>query len=263
MNRQLTAARPVSTFGIRFVREIALVALGLVIYFVLRGNVTDRATEAFANAQAIIQLQQALGFFWEPAMQAWILPSAAQIKFWNWVYFWAHAPAIVVIGLWLLWRHERTYGLIRNAFLVSAVLGLVLYTIYPVAPPRLVDGYGFIDTMAAYSRVSYQAQSLGPFVNPYAAMPSLHFGWAYLCGVAIFMVWRDGRGVMLGILLPALMGLAVVLTANHYILDAVAGFAVCTVGLLVAVWWDRGRPLPPWRPAWRGGERRMQTRVTA
>jgi hypothetical protein len=156
---------------------------------------------------------------------------------------------IVVVGVWLLWLHPRQYTLIRNAFLVSAVIGLIGYTLYPVAPPRLMPGFGFVDTMYEYSRVSYQAESLKPFVNPYAAMPSLHFGWAFLVGVGIWLVWRDLRGLLIGIALPVGMGLAIVLTANHYILDAVAGFLVCLFGLAVAIWWDRGHPLPYQRSA--------------
>jgi membrane-associated phospholipid phosphatase len=113
----------------------------------------------------------------------------------------------------------------------------------------LVSGYGFVDTMLLYSTTSYQAQSLKPFVNPYAAMPSLHFGWAFLLGVGIYWVMRDVRGIILGTLLTLSMGFAVVLTGNHYILDAVAGFAVALVGLAVAIWWDRGHPLGPRREA--------------
>lgn len=244
MQQSIPASRALPQVAGRALREIALVAAGLLVYFLIRGSVTDRAAAAFRNAAAVIEAERALGIFWEPRMQAWILGSATQINFWNWVYFWLHAPAIVVIGVWLLWRHWPVYRLIRNAFLVSALLGLICYTIYPLAPPRLVEGYGFVDTMAAYSQTSYQAQSLKAFVNPYAAMPSLHFGWSFLLGVAVFLVWRDIRGVVLGIALPLSMGLAIVFTANHYILDAVAGFAVCLVGLILAVWWDRGRPLP-------------------
>ncbi|MGH2585943.1 MAG: phosphatase PAP2 family protein, partial [Dehalococcoidia bacterium] len=213
-----------------------------------------------------IDAEKALGIFGEPRMQAWILHSAFHIRYWNWVYFWAHAPAIVIVGVWLLWRHWRTYTLIRNAFLVSAVIGLICYAIYPVAPPRLVGGFGFVDTMQVYSAVSYQAQSLRPFVNPYAAMPSLHFGWAFLLGVGIYLALPDVRGVILGILLPLGMGIAIVLTANHYILDGVAGFAVAGIGLIVAIWWDRGHPLPPlWRrrPAAEGRSTRARGRIWA
>jgi hypothetical protein len=249
MNAQQSLGRTLPIFAGRAVREVVLVAVGLLVYFLVRGNVAERAGMAFHNAADVIRAERALGIFWEPAMQAWIMESTLQIRFWNWIYFWVHAPAIVLIGLWLLWSHPRTYGLIRNAFLVSAVLALVCYGLYPLAPPRLLPEYGFVDTMAQFSQTSYQAQSLKLFVNPYAAMPSLHFGWAFLCGVAVAMVWRNWRGILLGILLPVSMGLAIVFTANHYILDGVAGFAVCLAGLAVAIWWDRGRPLPRRRPA--------------
>lgn len=233
----------------RVLREIALVATGLLVYFLVRGNVTERASHATHNAIAVIDTEKALGIFWEPAMQHWILESTFQIKFWNWIYFWVHAPAIVLVGIWLLCRHHNIYRLIRNAFLVSAVIALVCYYLYPVAPPRLVTGYGFVDTMLLYSNTSYQAQSLKPFVNPYAAMPSLHFGWAFLLGAGIYAVMRDARGIILGTLLTLSMGFAVVLTGNHYILDAAAGFAVAVIGLVIAIWWDRGHPMGPGREA--------------
>lgn len=259
MNEERTISRPIPLVAGRVLQEVGLVAVGLLIYFLIRGNVTERAGQAFQNAIAVIEAERALGIFWEPQMQAVILGSAFQIHLWNWIYFWAHAPAIVLVGLWLLWRHPRTYVVVRNAFLVSAVISLICYSLYPVAPPRLVPGYGFVDTMRLYSAVSYQAQSLKPFVNPYAAMPSLHFGWAVLLGVGIFMVWRDVRGVALGMLLPLAMGLAIVFTGNHYILDGVAGFVVALVGLAIAFWWDRGRPWP--RRSTAPARRRAQANV--
>jgi membrane-associated phospholipid phosphatase len=127
-----------------------------------------------------------------------------------------------------------------------------------IAPPRLTPGHGFVDTMLLYSEVSYQAQSLGPFVNPYAAMPSLHVGWAYLIGIGVALVWRDWRGALTVTLLPALMSLAVVLTANHYILDGAFGVLVASFGLAAALWWERGRTLPL---AWPGWGRRARTRT--
>jgi hypothetical protein len=152
------------------------------------------------------------------------------------VYFWAHAPLIVSVGAWLFARHRPTYLLMRNSFLISAVIGLVSYRFFPVAPPRLVPGYGFIDTMQEHSKLSYQAQSLKPFVNPYAAVPSFHFGWSFLVFSAMVMALpRHAVSWGLGLGQAGLILVSIVATANHWFLDAAAGLAVCAIGLVSAV----------------------------
>jgi len=146
--------------------------------------------------------------------------------------------------------------LIRNAFLISCLIGLFVYAVYPVAPPRLmtlsgyavydVKGgpvYGFEDTMAEYSAVDYQAESLAPFVNPSAAVPSPHIGWAFLIGIAVWLARRDILAALFAVLMPLVMLLAVVLTANHFIWDAVTRLAVCAFALCAAAALDRW-PVP-------------------
>ena len=174
-------------------RELALVAIGALAYYLIRGGVVDRAEEAFARGADLIELERRLGIFWEPAMQDWILGSRALIDLSNAVYFWGHMPLIVVIGVWLFWRKRGVYRLTRNAFLGSAVVALICYAALPVAPPRFFPELGFVDTMALYSQASYQAQEVRLFVNPYAALPSLHFGWALLLGLALWLARPGGR----------------------------------------------------------------------
>jgi PAP2 superfamily protein len=176
-----------------------------------------------------------LHFFWEPALQRYLGQGLLQIQIWNAIYFWAHAPVIAVVGIWLYMRSRRDYSLIRNAFLGSAVLGLLIYYAYPVAPPRLLPGFGFVDTLQRYSSLSYQAQSLRPFVNPYAAVPSLHFGWSVLIGVGLIRMLRGPIGWALGSILPLLMLVAIIATANHFVFDAVIGLVVCLVSLGAAL----------------------------
>jgi hypothetical protein len=95
--------------------------------------------------------------------------------------------------------------------------------------------YGFVDTLDQYTHISYQAQSTQPFVNPYAAMPSLHYGWAVLVGGVLIWstksVWLRG----LGVFLPVGQFTAILFTANHFILDAMAGLVVALLGLLIAM----------------------------
>lgn len=219
----------------RGLRELSLVGVVLLVYYLIRGFVFDEYLEAKAHAFSIIQLERGLHLFWEPQLQHLLNRGIVEIQLWDLIYFWAHAPVIAAVGIWLYLRDKRCYSLIRNAFLVSALAGLVIYWLYPVAPPRLLTGFGFVDTMQRYSSLSYQAQSLKPFVNPYAAVPSLHFGWSILIGVGLILTIQRPLGWALGVLLPLLMLVAIVATANHFFFDALSGLVVCVGGLLVAI----------------------------
>ena len=221
----------------RDVFEIGLVAIAFLLYFIVRGSVVDRDAEAFRHAIDIVDLERQLGFYWEPGLNDAILGYGALIQFFNAVYFWLDFPAIVAIGLWLYFfgrRHEYTVA--RDALLASGAIALVVYHLFPVAPPRLLPPeYGFVDTLDQYTHISYQAQSTQPFVNPYAAMPSLHSGWAVLVGGVLIWstksVWLRG----LGVFLPVGQFTSILFTANHYILDAMAGLIVALLGLLIAM----------------------------
>jgi len=233
--------------GSKGLQELGLVGAVLLIYYLIRGYVADELSEARAHALSIVHLEQSLRLFCEPRLQRFLSQGLMEVKFWNGVYFWAHAPVIAAVGIWLYLNHRRHYTLVRNAFLVSAIVGLLVYWLYPVAPPRLLSGFGFVDTMQRYSSLSYQAQSLKPFVNPYAAVPSLHFGWSFLIGVGVILALRHPLGWFLGLLLPLLMFLAILATANHFFFDAVAGFGDCVASLVAALAlqrWQLARRVP-------------------
>ena len=170
--------------------ELGLVVLGFVLYFLVRGGVVDRTGEALAHARWIIDTQRSVGLFVEPVLNSWVLGAAWRVRLFNFVYFWLDFPLIVGVGLFLFWRSRRHYTLLRDALLISGAFALVLYWTFPVAPPRYLPEWGFVDTMQQYARLSYQAQSLRPFVNPFAAVPSLHVGWALLFAVVLFQVSR-------------------------------------------------------------------------
>lgn len=215
--------------------EIGLVAVGFLLYFIVRGSVVDRADEALSRARSIVDMQAAVGLWVEPQLQAWALQSQLLIRVMNLVYFWLDFPLIVGVGLLLFWRRRNCYTLLRDSLLISGGIALVLYWVVPVAPPRFLTEWGFVDTMEQYSNLSYQAQSMRPFVNPFAAVPSLHVGWAALLTVAVFVATprRLARGAALGSFV--LQVVAVVLTANHFLIDAVAGLLVAGLGLAIAV----------------------------
>ena len=250
--------------------ELGLVALGFLCYFLVRGAVVDRTADAFANAHWIVNLQFSYGLFVEPAFQTWVLEYELLRRALNFVYFWMDFPLIVTVGLVLFWKCRHAYTLTRDSMLISGGIALVIYWLYPVAPPRFLSEWGFIDTLEVYDNLSYQAQSLQPFVNPFAAVPSLHVGWALLLAVGVFAATRNPwlRGASL--LTMVLQSIAVIGTGNHYIFDGLAGLAVCGVALGLTVVLHRGGYpwIRRWLVAWAGlaagrAERRTRGRPPA
>lgn len=218
-----------------FLRELAAVAVAALVYYLVRGAVSDRATEAVQRARDILELERTLRIDWETAIHEAILGSNLLIDLANGIYFWGHMPLLIVLAVWL-WRWQRdTWRLFRNALLVSAAIGMIAYFLFPTAPPRLMPELGYIDTLAVRAAPAYQAQEVGLFVNPYAALPSLHVGWALLAGLA---VWRTSRHPLIRVFalaIPLSQAWAVVATANHWTLDAVAGIAVCVVAWIAVM----------------------------
>ncbi len=219
----------------RHVFELSLVALAFLLYFLVRGSVVDRPDEAVGNALDIVSLERRLGIFWEPDLQDWILGNQALIQLMNAIYFWLEFPLIAVVGVWMYFFRRHEYTVARDSFLLSGAIALVIYHLHPVAPPRLTPGFGFVGTVEEYTGLSYQAASMQPFVNPYAAVPSLHFGWPVLLAGVMLWTFRHPLLRLFAVLLPPAQLAAIVFTANHYIVDAVAGLVVALAGLLLAM----------------------------
>ena len=231
-------------------QQVGVVVLGIVVYFGVRGLTEGRPAVAVEHAQQVVSFEDRLGLDHEGTLQAaalhhdWLTDAA------NWVYIWGHWPVIVATMLWLALRHRLVFLRLRNAMLVSGGIGLVIFASYPVAPPRLAS-LGLVDTVTERS-TAYRVLQPPAFVNQYAAMPSLHVGWDLLVGIAI--VTAAGSLVLrvVGWLMPVLMATAVVLTANHYVVDGLAGAALSLTGLAVAVWLERRYPPRAAGPAWQG-----------
>jgi hypothetical protein len=239
-------------FSRRDIVEAVVVGVAFLLYFAVRGAVIDRPEAAYRHALDVIDIQRSLGIFWEDDMNDWIRYRQFWAQTANIVYFWLHFPLIIAFGIYLYYGQRRKYTLMRDAFLASGAIALVVYWLYPVAPPRvlpeLADRFdaggpayirGFFDTMQAYLGYGYQAQSTQAFVNPYAAMPSLHFGWDLLLGVGI--VWASWRQpwmwltLPIGVFLPLSQIPAITATANHFFLDAAAGAIVALMGFPIAL----------------------------
>jgi membrane-associated phospholipid phosphatase len=220
--------------------ELVLVGLAFLLYFVVRANVIDRPDLAIENAMRIVDLEKTLDIYSEQAWQQAILDDRAIVRFFNFVYFWLDFPLIAVLGLLLYFRRRRHYTFTRDAILASGAVALISYAFFPVAPPRLLPDAGIIDTLQALDNLSYQAQSMEFFVNPYAAMPSLHVGWAFLVALGVARAFPGNRLVLvLAVLHPVAQWSSTVFTGNHYFLDGVGGIGVAAAGLGAAVFMQR------------------------
>jgi len=226
----------------RAATEIAIIIAGVLAYFLVRGLMDGQEAAAVGNADALIRFERAIGIFVEPQIQDWALGMPALGTVANWIYIWGHWPVIVATLVWLLVKHPREYALYRNALLISGGIGLIVFTLYPMAPPRFMPDWGFLDTVSMHSQ-SYRILQPPSMVNQYAAMPSLHCGWDLLMGIAIAR-HAAGRIRWVGRLLPVLMVAAVVLTANHYFMDAVVGDLLVVASLALATALQRGLPRP-------------------
>ena len=220
--------------------ELALVALAFLLYFIVRASVIDRPDLAIENALRIVDAERALGIYAERAWQEAVLEDTTIVRSFNFVYFWLDFPLIAAVGLLLYFRRRRQYTFTRDAMLFSGALALVAYAFFPVAPPRLVPDSGMVDTLQALDNLSYQAQSTEFFVNPYAAMPSLHVGWAFLVSIGVVMAFPGNRVVLvLAVLHPVAQWASTVFTGNHYFLDGAGGLVVIAFGLAGATFMQR------------------------
>jgi membrane-associated phospholipid phosphatase len=220
--------------------ELGLVALAFLLYFIVRANVIDRPDVALDNARQVVNLERSLGVFAEPSWQQAILGSGLLVRFFNFVYFWLDFPLIAALGLWMYARRRPQYTFTRDAILFSGALALIAYNLFPVAPPRLLPDAGLMDTLQVFNNASYQAQSTQFFVNPYAAVPSLHVGWAVLVATGMVLAFPRNRLVLLIAVAHVLaQSSSTVFTGNHYFLDGAAGLVAASGGLAFATFMQR------------------------
>ncbi|MBX7546617.1 phosphatase PAP2 family protein [Streptomyces sp. NPDC004232] len=226
---------------LRWWTELPLILLVYGCYSAGRLLVRGDVASAVDHGLAILRIEDTLHLNAEHPLnrlftrEPWL---GVPADFWYASLHYLITPAILI---WLFRARSEHYRRARTWLMTSTFIGLIGFTLLPTCPPRLLAaGHGFVDTMAHYSSYGWWGgdasapRGLGGMTNQYAAMPSLHVGWALWCGV---MLWRhSGTRVarILGVAYPLGTALVVMGTANHYLLDAVAGVAVMGVGHLLA-----------------------------
>jgi hypothetical protein len=212
--------------------ELAMVALAYASYFGVRALTRGDVSRAVAHAAGILRLERRLDLDWETAAQGVVIGRGALVDAVNAVYVWGHWPLLIVGGFLLFHLGRQEYLRLRTVILVSGAVGLVVFGVFPVAPPRLAPS-GLQDTVALHAE-AYHSILVPSLVNEYAAMPSFHAGWNLLLGIELFRVSHNVFVRAFAVLAPLAMAFSVVATANHFVLDVFAG-AVVVVLPLVAV----------------------------
>jgi len=231
-----------SRFGASFGRELAIVVALLVVYKYGRHLVAEgHVHQALANAREVIGLERALGVFSEARLQDLVDSNLAVIRFLNAYYLVAHALVTAIVFLWLYVRHGGGYRRFRNVMVVMTLIGLAVHVGFPLAPPRMFPKFGFVDTAKLFGPAAYgNGSPYKGFANQFAAMPSLHFGWALVVAWAVLLATRS-RGRHLVVLHPFFTLAAIVLTANHYWIDAFAALLLFALSLTYDHFWEQYR----------------------
>ena len=222
-------------------RQIVLFCGAYWLYRLVRGMVDGRAAEAFANAREIVDAERALGLFFEPAVHAWANANALVIDFASWMYLNSHFAVTTVTLAWIYLRRNERFYFVRNMFMVSMAIALAGYAAFPTAPPRLMPEWGFEDSVAAFTGIGPE-DSASLLFNPFAAVPSMHVGFALMLGLAMARIVRRRWAAWAWTAYPALVAFVVVATANHWWLDAVLGALAAAASAWAAQALGRARP---------------------
>jgi hypothetical protein len=219
--------------------------------------------QAFTNAERVIRWEQSIGMYHEQEVQSWFLSHDWFIQIWNTFYGTAHFVVTLAVFVLLFVKRKDVFPQWRNTLAVMTGLAIVGFAYFPLMPPRLLDEpcpypqpdgtvagfggdclysslrgsdgtFGFVDTLAVYGGPwSFDSETMASISNQYAAMPSLHIGWATWCAIAVWPLLTRWWMRALVLLYPALTLFTIVVTANHYWIDGVGGLIVFALGAII------------------------------
>src|SRR5688572_27192758 len=221
------------------VAQLAVVLGAVGAYEAARLAMEPNWTQAFANARRIVSAEQVLGLAWEQSLQRAFLALPDLVTALNLFYFVGHFVFTGVFFVWLYRRSRNGFQSFRDGFLVATAISVAVHWLFPTAPPRLA-GVGLEDTLLLFSGIDIGSPTSAAYSNPVAAVPSLHAAYALGVGLGVIRYARTRALKLAGAIYPPLVFLTIVVTGNHFVLDAVAGIAVIGVGFLGVARW-RGR----------------------
>jgi membrane-associated phospholipid phosphatase len=225
-------------------RQVSLFGLAYVVYRLVRGLVETNGKVAFVHARDLISLERTLHVFVEPSIQAWASGSHFLIVVASWLYVNAQGTVTIAALLYLYMRHNSSFYFVRNMFMIAMAIALVGYVVFPTAPPRFMPEWGFFDSVSWHTplNLSKATTTASSLYNPYAAVPSMHVAFALMIGWPLARLSRRRVAKVLWMLYPLVMTFVIVVTANHFIVDALLGAMTAAASAYGAIWLARARP---------------------
>ncbi len=216
--------------------ELAIVGILVFAYDRIHNLAETRAALSMHDGFQIWAFERHVGLGFELPANVWLAAHHQLAEVTSWYYQLAHLTVTLLVLVACYVYRPSAYPSARNALVLINLAGLIVFWVYPVAPPRLLPGSGFLD-VTQLTGVAAAASTSAP--NQYAAMPSLHTAWAVWVTVIAFLLIRAWWLRLLAVLYPIVTVAIIIATGNHYVLDAVAGAAVAlsataVVGLLPA-----------------------------
>jgi len=213
--------------------QIAVVLGAVLAYEAARLAMEPNWAQAFTNARRIVSLEQVLGIAWEQSLQRAFLAMPDLVTALNIFYFVGHFLFTGIFFFWLYHRSRDGFRSFRDGFLVATAIAVVIHWLFPTAPPRLAED-GIEDTLRVLSGIDIGSPTSSALSNPVAAVPSLHAAYALGVGIGLLRYARSPLVRFAGAIYPPLVVLTIVVTGNHFVLDAIAGMAVLGVGFGLA-----------------------------
>lgn len=215
--------------------EILLIGVSYWLYSLVRNAVPEQQAAALKHADSIWSFENHLGLAVEHGVNHAVNSVTWLIVGMNYYYATLHFIVTIGVLVWLYLYHPGRYGPARLVLFVTTWLALVGFWAYPLAPPRLMTGGTFIDTVKVHDTWGSMSQgSLAHVSNQYAAMPSMHIGWSLWCGITIATLAKPLWAKVLGVLYPLATLTVIVSTGNHFWMDAVGGAFCLAFGYTVA-----------------------------
>jgi membrane-associated phospholipid phosphatase len=206
--------------------QLGIFVMADLLYETVRGISESNQAIPFENARTIVATEKTLHIFFEQNLQEWAMNYRFLIDFANFMYVNSHFVITTTALVWLYLRHNDRFYFVRNMFVVAMGLALAGYLLLPTAPPRFFPELGFVDTIAYYVNVKHDSGLVTLFFNPYAAVPSMHVAFSLLIAGPAILIVRRRAFKALWALYPLVVTFVVVVTGNHWVMDALVGAAV-------------------------------------